>query len=67
MAKPKETKRLQRDALIKLLEEEQDQKLEDLIEVVKEKHENGGLIKDLSHYKKTQICIQALTEEELDG
>ena len=53
MAKPKETKRLQRDALIKLLEEEQDQKLEDLIEVVKEKHENGGLIKDLSHYKKT--------------
>lgn len=63
----KATARAERAKLIAALLEDQDDHLEKLIETTEKKHANGGLIKSPESYQKTQLCIQAFSEEELDG
>lgn len=58
----RETNRLERQRLIEALLNDQDAKLDELVEATKKKHANGGLIKDT----RTQMCIRVLAEEELD-
>lgn len=63
----KATARAERAKLIAALLEDQDENLEKLIETTEKKHANGGLIKNQEQYKNTQMCVQAFTEEELNG
>ncbi len=66
MASPKETKRLKRDETIDALMLDGEDHLNKLLTTVEHKHENGGIFNDAAHHKTTQVCMQALTEEELE-
>ena len=60
----KKTRRLKCDDRIDALLE--DTALDDLLERVDKKHQNGGIFNDVDHHKRTQISMIALTEEELE-
>ena len=60
----KKTGRIQRDDAIDALLE--DSSLDELLDRVEKKHLNGGVFADVAHHKRTQVCITALTEEELE-
>lgn len=63
----KKTDRIQRDAQIDDLLDDSEDQLQKLLDSMKHKHENGGVFKDKEHQKRTQLCMKALTEEDLDG
>ena len=63
----KSTARAERAKLIAALLEDQDANLEKLIDLTEKKHANGGLLKSKENYRRTQMCIQTFTEEELNG
>ena len=65
MTSKKKTVRMKRDDAIDALLD--DSCLESLLEHVDEKHQNGGIFIDVAHHKNTQMCMKALTEEELDA
>ena len=62
----KKTDRLQREKQLEALETEGEACLNILINNVDQKHQNGGIFDDVAHHKRTQVCMQAMTEEELE-
>lgn len=62
----KTTKRIQRDAQINDLLNDGEDQLQKLLDSMKHKHKNGGIFENKEHQKRTQLCIKALTEEDLD-
>lgn len=63
----KATARAERAKLIAALLEDQDENLEKLIETTEKKHANGGLLKSPEQYRKTKMCVQTFTEEDLNA
>lgn len=62
----KTTERVKRDADIDRLLD--DDCLNQLLDTVDKKHQNGGIFKDVTHHKQTRLVMETLSEEELvDG
>jgi len=62
----KKTDRLKREQQLEALETESEACLNTLINNIDHKHQNGGIFDDVAHHKRTQVCMKALTKEELE-